>query len=346
MSADTQELAERKRPKLDLTSPQKAAAVVLAIGAERAAEILTYLSESEVEQLATEVASLRALPVEELEAVVAELHEEAMGQHYMMEGGIEYARDMLVKWKGSRGEEILDRLVHAGQNTPFDFVAEVEPEQLVQFVQGEHPQTVALLLSYLPSSYSSRVLAGLPPDVRGEVAIRIASMDKISPEVIRRVEASIRARIGSVGAAELTHRGGIKELASILNMSDRTTERAIIATLSEHDAEMAEDVRSLMFLFEDIVTLMDRDIQEVLRTLEPRTLALAMKGVRGEVREAVLRNMSDRARELLTDEIAVLGAVRLREVETAQSEVVASIRKLDEEGKITMRRDADGGLVE
>lgn len=331
----------------ELTSPQKAAAVVLAIGPEKAAKILSYLSDAEVEHIASEVASLQSLPMEALDAVVAELHEEAMARHYMMGGGLDYAREMLVKWKGARGEEILDRLLHSSQTMPFDFLVDVEPDQLVQFVQGEHAQTVALLLSYLPASYSSKVLAGLPQEMCGEVAVRIASMEKISPDVIRSVEASLRNRVGNIGpAGEMTQRGGVKELAGILNMSDRTTERSILATLADYDPEVAEGVRALMFLFEDIVTLGDRDIQEVLRTLEPRTLALAMKGIRGEVRDSVLRNLSDRARETLVEEIEVLGAVRLKEVEAAQTEVVAQIRRLDEEGKITMRREADGGLIE
>lgn len=331
----------------ELSPRQKAAAVILAIGPERAAKILSYLTDAEVEVIAAEVAALHSLPMEALDKVVAELHEEALARQYMMEGGLDYAREMLVKWKGARGEEILDRLLHSSQGSPFDFLVDVEPDQLGQFVQGEHPQTIALLLSYLPASYSSRVLAGLPTEMCGEVAVRIASMDKISPEVIRRVEASVRDRLGNIGSpAEMTQRGGVKELANILNMSDRSTERSILATLGEHNPAVAEGVRALMFLFEDIVTLGERDIQEVLRTLEPRTLALAMKGVRGDVREAVLRNLSDRARETLVEEIEVLGAVRLKEVEMAQTEVVAQIRRLDEEGKITMRREADGGLIE
>jgi flagellar motor switch protein FliG len=340
------DLAHRTSSGWELSSPQKAAAIMVAIGPERASKILAHMNEAEVELIANEIASLRSMPIEMLDTVVEELHEDAMAHRYMIEGGVDYARDLLTQWKGTRGDEIIERLEFASQTQPFDFLHDVEPEQLVQFISGEHPQTVAVVLSYVPSSYSARVLSGLDPDLRAEVSLRIALMDKISPEVIRRVEDSIKLRIGSVGTAELTHRGGIKELANILNSVDRTIERAVLQTLADHDSEMAENVRSLMFLFEDIVTIDDRDIQELLRTIEPRTLALAVKGVRQDVKDKVLKNLSDRARETLLEEIDVLGPAKLKDVEAAQSEVVSQIRKLDEEGKITMRRDAEGGFVE
>lgn len=330
----------------ELTAPQKAAAIMIAVGPERAKKLLAHMNEAEVELIVNEIATLRGVPMEILEGVARELHEQAIAQRFIIEGGVEYARDLLSSWKGERGNEIIERLVHAQASQPFDFLADVEPEQLVQFIGSEHPQTVAVVLSYLPPSYSAKVMALLDPSLRGEVALRIASMDKISPEVIRRVEESIRTRLGTVGSAELTQRGGIKELANILNSSDRTVERAILTTLAEHDPDMAESVRSLMFLFEDIVTMEDRDVQEVLRSVDTRTLALAVKGVREDVRTKVLKNLSERARDTLIEEIETLGAVRLKDVEAAQSTVVGVIRKLDEEGKITMRRDAEGGFVE
>jgi flagellar motor switch protein FliG len=332
--------------RIRLSQPQKAAALVMAVGTKEASALLGFLTESEVEQLAAEIASLRQLPGEVLEDVIEELHEEAVARSAVLTGGIDYARDLLSAWKGTRGEEILQKIVHQSQESPFSFLADVEPQELVQYLQGEHPQTLALVLSHLPAGQSASVLSLIDPALQSEVAIRIAHMDRISPEVVRRVEESLRSRMGFFNTSAMSQRGGVRELAGILNSTDRTTERAILSGLENHDEELAEEVRSLMFLFEDIIGLNDRDIQEVLRTIDPKSLALALKGVGDDVRDAVMRNVSERARETLQEEIEVLGAVRIKEVEEAQTKIVASIRKLDEEGKIIMRRDAEGGLVE
>lgn len=332
---------------IQLSPSQKAAALVVAIGAKEASRLLSYLDEAEIELLAAEIANLPQLPGSVLEEVLADLHAEAVARGAVLKGGVEFARELLIEWKGSRGEEIVERIVSASMAIPFRFLVDVDPQELVQFLQGEHPQTVAVVLSYLPATKAAAVLAGLDPSLRGEVAVRIATMDRIAPEVIRRVEESLKLRLGSLSSAtEVLHRGGVKELANILNNSDRATERAILSSLESHAPELADEVRSLMFLFEDIVGLRDRDIQEVLRNVEPTTLALALKGVPGEVRDAVFRNLSERARQTLLEEMEALGAVRIREVEEAQSKIVALIRKLDEEGKIIMRRESEGGIVE
>lgn len=332
---------------IQLSPSQKAAALVVAIGAKEASRLLSYLDEAEIELLAAEIANLPQLPGSVLEEVLADLHAEAVARGAVLKGGVEFARELLTEWKGSRGEEIVERIVSASMAIPFRFLVDVDPQELVRFLQGEHPQTVAVVLSYLPAAKAAAVLSGLDPSLRGDVAVRIATMDRIAPEVIRRVEESLKLRLGSLASAtELMHRGGVKELANILNNSDRATERAILSSLESYAPELADEVRSLMFLFEDIVGLRDRDIQEVLRNVEPTTLALALKGVPGEVRDAVFRNLSERARQTLLEEIEVLGAVRIREVEEAQSKIVALIRRLDEEGKIIMRRESEGGIVE
>jgi flagellar motor switch protein FliG len=331
----------------DLTPPQKAAALVLAIGTQQASRLLEYLDEREVEALAAEIANLRVLPTEVLQDVLEELRGEGAAREAVLHGGVEYAKELLAHWKGDRAEEIVERIVSASMATPFNFLMDVEPAELVQYLQGEHPQIIAVVLSYLPSAHAAAVLSGLEPGLRGEVAIRIASMDRVPTELIRRAEESLRKHLGSTGSqTEVSQRGGVKELANILNSADRTTERAILSSLESYSTELADQVRSLMFLFEDIVQLRDRDIQEILRSVEPQVLALAMKGVSEEVREVVLRNLSERARETLLEEIETLGAVRVRDVEEAQAKVVAVIRQLDEEGKIVMRRDGEGGLVE
>ena len=330
-----------------LSPPQKAAALIVAIGTKEASRLLAFLDEAEVEQLAAEIANLRQLPGEVLQEILTEFHAEAVAHTAVLRGGIDFAKDLLSEWQGPKGDEIVERIMSQQLATPFSFLMDVEPSELVQYLQGEHPQTVAVALSHLPAARAATVLSGLDPGLRGEVAVRIASMDRISPEFVRRMEESLRLRLGSVSSpTELTHRGGVKELANILNNAERTTERAILSSLESHSTELADEVRSLMFLFEDIVGLRDRDIQEVLRTVDPASLALAVKGVSEDVRETVLRNLSDRARQTLLEETESLGAVRVREVEEAQGKIVSAIRKLDEEGKIMMRRDSEGGLVE
>jgi flagellar motor switch protein FliG len=330
-----------------LVPRQKAATLMIAIGPKNAASVLKFLTEDEVELLATEIARMGAVPRETQNSVLEEFYEEALIHRYVLEGGVEYAREILEQWQGSRGEEILERLMQSIQITPFSFLSQIEPDQLLQFLQDEHPQTVSLVLSHLPHSYSARVLAGLGEDKQGEVAMRLATMDRISPDVIRRVEDTLKLRLGSVTHAELTaQRDGVKDLAEMLNQVDRTTERAILTTLADTDPELAEKVRALMFVFEDVSTLADRDIQEMLRGVETKTLALAMKGVREDVRQAIFRNLSERASMSLKEEIEILGAVKMKDVEEAQSKIVNVIRNLDEMGKIVLRRSAEGGMVE
>lgn len=331
----------------NLTPPQKAAALVVAIGTRQASKLLEYLDEAEIEALAAEIANLRHLPAEVLQEVLEELQGEAAAREAVLRGGVEVARELLAEWKGGRAEEIVERIVSASLATPFSFLLDVEPAELVQFLQGEHPQTIAVVLAHLPPTHAATILAGLEPSLRSDVAIRIARMERVPAELIRRAEETLRAHLGRTGSqTELTQRGGVKELATILNSADRATERAILSGLESYSPELADQVRSLMFLFEDIVQLRDRDIQEVLRGVEPQVLALAMKGVSEEVREVVLRNLSERARQTLLDEMEALGAVRVRDVEEAQAKIVAVIRRLDEEGKIVMRHDGEGALVE
>lgn len=331
----------------NLTPPQKAAALVVAIGTREASKLLEYLDEEEIEVLAAEIANLRHLPSEVLHEVLEELQGEAAAREAVLRGGVEYAKELLSTWKGGRAEEIVERIVSASLATPFSFLLEVEPAELVQYLQGEHPQTIAVVLAHLPPTHAATVLSGLEPALRSDVAVRIARMERVPTELIRRAEESLRAQLGRTGTqTELTQRGGVKELANILNSADRATERAILSGLESYSPELADQVRSLMFLFEDIVQLRDRDIQEILRSVEPQVLALAMKGVSEEVREVVLRNLSERARQTLLEEVETLGAVRVRDVEEAQSKIVAVIRRLDEEGKIVMRHDGEGALVE
>ncbi len=330
----------------DLKPEQKAAALVVAVGSRAASNILQYLSEDEVEQLATEVAKIGRLRQETVSGVLEEAMQEAEAQRALAAGGVEYARELLTEWKGARGAEIIDRMMASLDVVPFSFVRDIDPEQLIHIMKDEHPQTVAVILAYQPAAYAAAVLRGFEPDMQADVALRVATMGKTSPEVLARVEAALRERLGTVSSAEVTVRGGVSDLAEVLNNTDRSTERAILDRLTRMDSVVAEEVRALMFVFEDIVTLDDKGIQRVIQDVDTKDLAVAMKGVSAEVHEAIVRNMSQRASETLLEEIELLGAVRRSDVETAQGRVVAIVRRLEEAGDIIIARAGESDLIE
>ncbi len=331
---------------VDLRPEQKAAALVVAVGSDLASSVLQYLTEEEVEALAVEVAKIGRLHPETVQALLEEVARETGNDQFLASGGIDYARELLTAWESNRGAEIIERLLADLSVTPFNFVRNIEADALVHILKDEHPQTVALILAYQTPGYAAEVLRGLDPDMQAEVAFRMGTMGKTSPEVIRRVEEALESRLGSVSSAEVTVRGGVEDLAAVLNNTDRTTERAILERLSVADPQLAEQVRALMFVFEDIASLDDRSIQQVLKHVDTKDLAYAMKGVSGDVREAILRNMSQRASESLIEEIELLGAVRRSDVEAAQSRVVAVIRRLEESGDIIISRGGETELIE
>jgi len=331
---------------MDLKPEQKAAALVVAVGSQAAASLLQFLSEEEVEALAAEVAKIGRLRPETIDSVLDEVATEASAQRLLAAGGIEYARELLTEWKGSRGAEIIDRLMANLHVTPFSFVRDIDSEQLVHILKDEHPQTVALILAHQPASYSAKVLAGFEAARQADVAFRVGTMGRTSPDVISRVEEALRSKLGNVSSAEISVRGGVEDLADVLNNTDRTTEKSILERLGRIDPELAEKVRALMFVFEDLVTLDDRSIQRVLQEVESKELALAMKGVPAQVNEAILRNMSQRAAETLTEELELLGAVRRADVEGAQSRIVAGVRRLEEAGEIVITRAGESDLIE
>ena len=331
---------------VDLRPEQKAAALVVAVGSGLASNVLQYLSEDEVEALAVEVSRIGRLQPETVETVLQEVYQETAAQRLLAAGGIDYARELLTAWESNRGAEIIDRLMADLNVTPFNFVRNIEADQLVHIIKEEHPQTIALILAYQNPAFAAEVLRGLEPDLQAEVALRMGTMGRTSPEVIKRVEDALHSRLGTVSSAEVTVRGGVEDLAAVLNNTDRTTERAILERLSGQDAQLAEDVRALMFVFEDVASLDDRSIQQVLKHVETRDLAYAMKGVSEDVRDAILRNMSERASETLLEESELLGAVRRTDVEAAQSQIVAVVRRLEESGEIIVGRGGEGDLIE
>lgn len=329
-----------------LTRSQKAAAVLLALGPDRAASVLAHLSEAEVEQVTLEIATLGQLDPSQTNAVLEEFHTEALAAQYLVSGGVDHARMILRTLHGDDGDDIVDRLLASFRTTPFHFLQMHDPQEVLQQLRDENPQTLALVLSHLPTRFGAQILGGLPAELQVEVATRIAQLDSTSPEVVARVEQALQRRFGDVRRRGNTARGGVRELATLLNSSDRGTERAILAQLETASPELAEEVRALMFVFEDIVQIDDRAMQEILRQVDPKRLAFAMKGVGPQVAEKVYGNLSERARETLVEEVELLGPTPLREVEAAQTEVVTTIRRLEEEGAITTTRGTDGGMVE
>lgn len=329
----------------ELTRAQRAAVVVVVLGPEASAPMLEHLSDSEVEQLALEVATLGEVPAEEVRRILEQFYEEAVAHRELIRGGVLHARNLLTHWRGERGEEIINRLISTVHIAPFNFLRHHDEDQLVQYLQEEHPQTIALVLAHLPPKNAAGVLARLDANIQRNVATRIATMDRTSPEVIERVEAALQLRLGAARSPEeFTKKGGVRDLAAMLNNSDRGTERAILHDLDEVDTDLAEQVRALMFVFEDITSLEDRQVQTVLRRVDMKQLALAMKGVRNDVRQTILRNMSERAALTLTEELELMGPVRVRDVEAAQSDIVAVIRQLEDEGEIIISRGE--GMIE
>ncbi len=319
----------------ELTGKQKAAVFLACMGSERAARIMSSMSEEEVEEMTLSLSSLEGIEPDRRTAVLDEFYEMAVANKVMTQGGIDYARQLLEKAFGpGRTIEILTRLQSNLQDVPFQFLKKADPGQIVTFIQDEHPQTISLILAHLPSATSAMVLSALPMETQSEVVMRIATMERTPPEVVREVERVLERKMASVFTQGFTFAGGVREVAEILNSIDRATEKKIMAKLQEADPELAEEIGRLMFTFDDIVHVDDAGIQKALREIESKELALALKGSNEGVAEKIFKNMSERAREMIKEEIEFMGPVRLRNVEEAQQKVVAVVRKLEEAGEL------------
>ncbi len=295
-----------------------------------------------------EIASLGSVPSELKRKVVDEFHQMAQAKDFISFGGVDYARETLNKALGAdKASEILSKLESAIKETPFEFVRKADPSQILNFIQDEHPQTIALVLAHLTPSVASMVLAALPEDLQTDVVHRISSMEQTSPEIVRDVEAVLERKLASVIRPEMTKVGGVKSVAELLNRVDRATEKNILSKLSERDPELANEVRSLMFVFDDIVMVTDAGIQRTLKEIENRDLSLALKAANEDVKNKVFRNMSSRAVEMIKEDMEYMGPVRLRDVEAAQMRIVEVIRRLEDAGEIVIvgRGDEDQLVV-
>lgn len=326
--------------KLNMTNTQKVAALLISLGPKAASEVMKNIDEeTEIERIALEIASMRQLNEETMKEILNEFFLIFQASGYLSSGGVGYARKLLEETYGSgHAEKILERLVATLQTNPFDFFNKADPAQLATSFQNENPQLVALVLAYLKADQSANVLGMLPPEMQAEVATRIASMDRTNPEVLREVERILENKFSSVVMADFSAAGGIESLAEILNRSDRTTEKAILDGLEMKDPELAEQVRELMFVFEDVIHLDDKSIQRVLREVDTKDLAMSLKGSNEDVKEKVLKNMSERAAALLVDDMEYMGPVRAKDVQEKQTYIVGIIRALEAAGEIQISR--------
>ena len=332
---------------MDETGIRKAAILLVQLGHENAAKVLGHLRESEVEAVSSEISRLESLGAEETDAVVTEFHQLASARANIVNGGPDFARALLEESLGrERADSIMKRLAASTRRLPFQFLHRADPRQVLSFITAEHPQVIAVILAHMPSDRATMVLSGLDPERQADVAHRIALMDRTSPEVLNALEVALERKTSSVlQPSDFSTVGGLEPLVDIINRSDRATERLIVEALEQRDPALAEEVKSRMFMFDDILLLEDRDMQLALRQMEPSELAMALKGVGEEVRAKVTTNMSERAAENLLEEVELLGAVLLRQVEEAQANVIRTIRSLEDSGEITVRRGADDEYV-
>jgi flagellar motor switch protein FliG len=332
--------------KSGLTGKQKSAILLISLGPEKSAKIFAQLHEDEIEELTLEIANMRKISADDKEKVLEEFYQVCLAQEFISEGGISYAKEVLEKAMGSqKALEIINKLTASLQVRPFDFVRKADASQLLNFIQNEHPQTLALILSYLSAGQAATILAALPQDKQADVAQRIATMDSTSPEIIKEVELVLERKLSSMVTQDYASTGGIQSIVDILLAVDRGTEKFIMETLEIQNAELADDIRKRMFVFEDIINLDSVSIQRFIREIENSDLAIALKGSTEEVREVIFANMSKRMAETLREDMEFMGPVRLRDVEEAQQKIVNVIRKLEEAGEIIISRGGGDEII-
>lgn len=325
----------------NMTTTQKVAALLIVLGPATASEVLKNISDDDLlEQITLDIASLNKVSTEILTGILEEFKAIFQANNYLSTGGMNYAKELLEKaYGGDQARKILDRLVVLMNSNPFQFFNEADPGQLATSFQNENPQLIALIMAYLKPEHSAQVLNFLPPEVQAQVAMKIADMDTTNPEILSEIEKIVETKFSSVVVQDFSKAGGVESLANILNRADRSTERNVIELLEVQSPQLAEEVRELMFVFEDIVNLEDRAIQRILREVDTKDLAMSLKGTKEDVKEKVYKNMSERAQAMLRDEMEYMGPVRAKEVQEIQTKIVGIIRTLEVAGEIIIARD-------
>lgn len=321
----------------ELTPQQKAAVALVSFGAKVSALVLKSLSEADLERITIEIANLRDVPPEIEEKVIEECHQIFMARQYISQGGVDFASEILESAVGvTKAKEILKRLESSMHTTGFSLLKDIDPKQLSSFLQNEHPQTIALILTQLDPQLGAAVLVELAPELQAEVSIRIATMEKITPETLKEIESTLESQFGSSSGRDLSVTGGAKAIAEILNLVDTSAEKNILQSLEADDPELAAEVKNMMFVFDDIVLLDDRSIQRLLKEVETKDLAISLKATIDEVKTKIFSNISERVAVMVQEEMEFMGPTRLSDVEAAQSRVVEAIRRLEEEGQIVI----------
>lgn len=329
-----------------LSGVQKAAILLIALGPEMSATIFKHLKDDEVEQLTLEIANTRSVSSTLKNDILDEFYEVCLAQQYIAEGGIGYAKGLLDKAFGEdKAQEVISRLTASLQVRPFEFVRKADASQLLNFIQDEHPQTIALILSYLPPAQAAAVIGALPPEKQSDVAKRIATMDRTSPDVVQEVEDILERKLSTLVNQDYTIVGGVDSIVNILNTVDRGTEKHIMETLEVEEPELADEIRRKMFVFEDILTLDNRAIQTVLRDVDNNELAIALKNANEEVQNAIFSNLSSRLATMIKEDMEYMGPVRLKDVEDAQQKIVNIIRKLEDSGDIVISRGGGDEII-
>ncbi len=334
-------------PKIsELSGLQKAAILLITLGPDKSANVFKFLKEEEIEQLTLEIANTRSINQSLKEEVLDEFYEVCLAQQYISEGGIDYAKSLLEKaLGGDKAVEVIGKLTASLQVRPFEFVRKTDATQLLNFIQDEHPQTIALILSYLSTSQAAAIVSALPQDKQADVAKRIAQMDRTSPDVIKEVENVLEKKLANLVNQDFTIAGGVDAVVDILNTVDRGTEKHIMETLEIDEPELADEIRKKMFVFEDILTLDDRSIQRVLHEVDNNEIAVALKNANEDVQAAIFNNMSKRLATMIKEDMEFMGPVRMKDVEEAQQKIVNIIRKLEDSGEIIIARGGGDELV-
>ncbi|MCI5603461.1 MAG: flagellar motor switch protein FliG [Lachnospiraceae bacterium] len=325
---------------------QKAAILLIALGPEKSATIFKHLKEDEIEELTLEIANTRSVSPQTKEEVLDEFYEVCLAQQYIAEGGINYAKDLLEKALGQdKAHDVISKLTASLQVRPFEFIRKTDASQLLNFIQDEHPQTIALILSYLPAGQASAVISALPLDKQADVARRIAQMDRTSPDVIKEVERVLERKLASLVNQDYTIVGGVDAIVEILNYVDRGTEKHIMENLEVEEPELADEIKRKMFVFEDILSLDDKTIQRVLRDVDNNDLGIALKGTSEEVQNVIFNNLSKRLAAMIREDMDFMGPVRMKDVEEAQQKIVNIIRRLEDTGEIIIARGGGDEIV-
>jgi len=319
---------------------RKAAILLVTLGEEVSAELLRQLEEDEVQAIGREVARLNAVTTEQSEAVLEEFHQMSLAHDYVLKGGLDYARKLLNTAYGpDSAKKTLDRLVAAlgSEVVTFDALHKADPQQLAKFIHNEHPQTIALVLSHLNPTQAASLLVSLPAEARSDIALRMANLDQISPEVIGKIATVIDQKLKALGEFSRESYGGVRAVSEMFNRLDSSSSREILNNIEQADSTLVETIRHLMFVFEDLLLIDEMGIKDVLARVDRKVLTVALKGTSEQLKEHFLKAMSQRGAEMLREDMDVMGAVKIKEVEAAQQQIIAIVRQLEEEGVVSLK---------